>query len=433
MKSNKKAVRLFPAISAMLVGLLIMITVGQTAAFAAAKSTDSSFPANSLGLEVKAAILIDADTGQVLFQMNQDEARPPASMTKMMTEYMVLEEIAAGRLKWDDIVTVTEEAASTPADGSQIYLAAGDKHTVKDLYIAMAVGSANDATIALADRIGSTEEGFVKKMNETAKSLGLNSANFTSATGLKDTTVISAADLAKFASILLKKHPEFLDFSKLPSYKFRERDKAPMVNWNWMLASNKAVPSLKKFAYDGLDGMKTGYISAAGYCFTSTAKRGNMRLISVVMGAKTINKRFTETAKLLDYGFNNFEQKTVVAPKTVVKNAESVKIKKGVSKEVPIMTASDVTFLVKKGSEPAITQTKVTLKTESELVAPIANGQEVGSVTYTYKDAETGKSVDKTVKLITSKEVEKASWWRLLFRAIGSFFGSLFKGIVNLF
>ena len=432
LKRNKKPVRLFPVISTLLVGMLLAIVIGQTAAFAA-KTGNSSFPANSLGLEVEAAMLIDADTGQVLYQVNPDEARPPASMTKMMTEFIVLEEIKAKRLKWEDIVTVTDEAASTPADGSQIYLAAGDKHSVKDLYIAMAVGSANDATIALADQIGGTEQGFVQKMNATAKSLGLKSANFTSATGLSDTTVISAADLAKFASILLKSHPEFLDYSKLPSYKFRARDKDPMVNWNWMLASNKAIPSLKQFAYDGVDGMKTGYISAAGYCFTSTAKRGNMRLISVVMGAKTIYKRFTETTKLLDYGFNNFEQKTVIAPKSVVEKAEKVKIKKGVSKEVPIMTASDVTFLVKKGSTPEITQSKVTLKTEDELVAPIANGQEVGTVTYTYKDAETGKSIDKTVKLITSEEVEKGSWWRLLFRAIGSFFGSLFRGIVDLF
>ncbi|MFC5648008.1 D-alanyl-D-alanine carboxypeptidase family protein [Paenibacillus solisilvae] len=429
LRRNKKPVRLFPVISTLLVGMLLAIVIGQTAAFAAG----NSYPANSLGLEVKSAILIDADTGQVLYQVNQDEARPPASMTKMMTEYIVLEEIASGRKKWDEIVTVTEEAASTPADGSQIYLAAGDKHTVKDLYIAMAVGSANDATVALADSIGGTEQGFVKKMNETAQSLGLKSANFTSATGLSETTVISAADLAKFASILLKKHPEFLDYSKLPSYKFRPRDKDPMINWNWMLASNKSVPSLKQFAYDGVDGMKTGYISAAGYCFTSTAQRGDMRLITVVMGAKTINKRFTETTKLLDYGFNNFEQKTVIAPKTVVEKAEKVKIKKGVSKEVPIMTASDVTFFVKKGSTPNITQTKLTLKTEDELVAPIANGQEVGSVTYTYKDPETGKSIDKTVKLITSEEVKKGSWWRLLFRAIGGFFGSLFRGIVDLF
>ncbi|WP_397376175.1 D-alanyl-D-alanine carboxypeptidase family protein [Paenibacillus sp. sptzw28] len=412
----------------MLVGWLFAMTLGSTAAYAA-----KSYTPNTLGLEVSSAILIDVDTGQVLYQVDQDTPHPPASMTKMMTEYIVLDEIKSGRLKWDDIVTATKAAASTPADGSQIYLAEGDKHTVKDLYIAMAVGSANDATVALADHIGGTEQGFVQKMNETAKSLGLNSAHFTTATGLTDTTVISAADLAKFARILLLKHPEFLDYSKIPSYKFRERDKNPMINWNWMLESNKNVQALKKFAYPGVDGMKTGYIGAAGYCFTGTAKRGDMRLISVVMGTSSKEARFLETAKLFDYGFNNFERKTVVAPKTVVKNAESVKIKKGVSKQVPIVTANDVSFLVKKGVEPNIEQTNISLKGEDQLVAPIKQGQVVGTVTFAYKDPDTGKSIQNTVNLIASEDVDKASWWRLMFRSIGDFFAGLFKGIVNLF
>jgi D-alanyl-D-alanine carboxypeptidase (penicillin-binding protein 5/6) len=312
-------------------------------------------------------------------------------------------------------------------------LAEGDKHTVKDLYIAMAVGSANDATLALADEIAGTEQSFVQRMNETANQLGLKTAHYTSATGLADTTVISAADQAKFARILLQKHPEFLDYSSIPSYKFRPRDQKPMVNWNWMLESNKDIPSLKMYAYPGVDGMKTGYISAAGYCFTGTAKRGNMRLISVVMGAKTEGARFLQTAKLFDYGFNNFEKKTVVAPKTVLDNAKTVTIKKGVSKTVPIVTKSDVTFLVKKGAEPKVDQTKLTLKPESELVAPIASGTTVGSATYAYKDPDTGQTVEKTVDLITAEPAEKAGWFRLMFRAIGDFFVGLFKGIVNLF
>ncbi|MFC0332354.1 D-alanyl-D-alanine carboxypeptidase family protein [Paenibacillus sepulcri] len=432
MERNKRPVRLVSAISALLVGLLFTTIIGSTSAYAAAAK--DAFTPNSLGLEVQSAILIDADTGQVLYQVAQDEVRPPASMTKMMSEYIVLEEIQQKRIKWDDIVTVTKEAASTPADGSQIYLAEGDKHTVKDLYIAMAVGSANDATVALADHIGGgTEQGFVQKMNDTAKSLGLNSAHFTTATGLLDTTVISAADLAKFARLLLQKHPEFLDYSKIQSYKFRERDKEPMINWNWMLGSNKDVPSFKKFAYEGLDGMKTGYIGAAGYCFTGTAKRGDLRLISVVMGTSTKEARFYETAKLLDYGFNNFEKKTVVAPKTVVKDAETVKINKGVSKTAPIVTANDITFLVKKGAAPQISAPKVTLQTEDKLVAPIKQGQVVGTATYSYKDADTGETIEKKVDLISSENVDKGSWWRLMFRAIGTFFAGLFNGIVDLF
>lgn len=427
MKRNQRPARLMSVISAMLAMWLLTMAVGSTVAQAEEKSE------NSLGLTLESAMLIDADTGQVLYQVNQDQPRPPASMTKMMTEFIVLEEIAAGRLKWDGIVTTSKAAASTPKDGSQIYLAEGDKHTVKDLYIAMAVGSANDATIALADHIGGNEQGFVDMMNETAKALGLNSAHFTGATGLDDTTLISAADMAKFAAIILKKHPEFLDYSKLPSYKFRERDKNPMINYNWMLESNKDTKSLKQYAYQGVDGMKTGYISAAGYCFTGTAERNGIRLIAVVMGAKSKGSRFLEAAKMFDYGFNNFERKTVVDPKTTLDNAKTATIKKGVSTEVPIVTATDITFLVKKGVEPKIEQTKLNLMSEDELVAPIQNGQKVGTVTYSYTDADTGKVLEKTVDLISTEEVEKGSWWRLMFRAIGNFFVDLFNGIVGLF
>ncbi|CAH1225228.1 D-alanyl-D-alanine carboxypeptidase DacA [Paenibacillus plantiphilus] len=432
MKRNLRPARLLSVISAMLVVWLLTMAVGSTVALAEGKSS-VTYPENSLGLTLQSAMLIDADTGQVLYQVNQDQPRPPASMTKMMTEFIVLEEIAAGRLKWDGIVTTSEAAASTPKDGSQIYLAEGDKHTVKDLYIAMAVGSANDATIALADHIGGNEQGFVDKMNETAKTLGLNSAHFTGATGLDETTLISAADMAKFAAIILKKHPEFLDYSKLPSYKFRERDDNPMINYNWMLETNKDTKALKQYAYPGVDGMKTGYIGAAGYCFTGTAERDGIRLIAVVMGAKSKGSRFLEAAKMFDYGFNNFERKTVVAPKTTLDNAKTATIKKGVSTEVPVVTATDITFLVKKGVEPKIEQTKLSLMTEDELVAPIKNGQKVGAVTYSYTDADTGKAIEKTVDLISTEEVEKGSWWRLLFRAIGDFFVGLFNGIVGLF
>jgi len=353
-------------------------------------------------------------------------------MTKLMTEYIVLERITSGQLNWTDVIATSKEAASTPPDGSQIYLAEGDEHTVEELYIAMAVGSANDATIALASHIGGSEAGFVQIMNETARSLGLETAVFTGATGLQDDTLISARELARFASIILKEHPEFLKYSAMQNYKFRERDQKPMVNWNWMLASNKDVTNFRQYAYEGVDGMKTGYISAAGYCFTGTAKRGDMRLISVVMGTESTGARFLETAKLFDYGFNNFESKTIVAPKSVVENVPSVKLKKGAATEVPVVTDEGVTFLVKKGVEPKIEVTETVITPEKELIAPIAKAQKVGTVTYAYTD-ENGKQLTKTVNLITSEEVEKAGWFKLMLRSIGGFFKGLWNGIVDLF
>lgn len=384
----------------------------------------------ALSDSVEAAILIDAATGQVLYERNADQPRPPASMTKLMTEYIVLERIASGQLNWSDPVKTSKEAASTPPDGSQIYLAEGDVHTVEELYIAMAVGSANDATIALASHIGGSEAGFVQIMNDTAKGLGLATAHFTGATGLQDDTLISARELARFAGIILNEHGDtFLKYSSMQSYKFRERDKDPMINYNWMLGSNKDVQNFRQYAYEGVDGMKTGYISAAGYCFTGTAKRGDMRLVSVVMGTDSMGERFLETAKLFDYGFNNFEVKTVVAPKTVVENLETVKIKKGVKTEVPVVTDSDVTFLVRKGVEPQIEVAETNVRPADELVAPIASGEKVGTVKYVYTDGSV--KLEKTVNLITSEEAKKGSWWRLMFRGIGDFFRGLFKGITG--
>lgn len=379
---------------------------------------------------MSAAILIAADTGQVLYEVNADTPRPPASMTKLMTEYIILEEISNNRLSWDQVVTVSQEAASTPADGSQIYLAQGDQHSVKDLYIAMAVGSANDATIALADQVAGTEEKFVAKMNETAQELGLTSAHFTSATGLLDTTVISARDMATLARTILTKHPEFLEYSSIQQYKFRERDEQPMINNNWMLASNASIQNFKQYAYDGVDGMKTGYISAAGYTFTGTVMRDGVRYISVVLNTESKGARFTETAKLYNYAFSTFEEKVAVPAKTVVETPEEVKLKKGVKTTVPVVTDSDVSFYVKKGVEPKIelTGTEIT----PDLVAPIEAGQKLGTATYKYTDSD-GKSIEQTVNLIASEEVEKAGWFRLMFRGVGDFFGNLFKGLIDLF
>ena len=440
MKWNRKAAVWRRAVSSFLAVWMVVMTFGSIASYAesdgqsdtgagAAPVQGGSF---TLGDSVASAILMDAATGQVLYEQNADASRPPASMTKMMTEYIVLQKIKNKQLAWDTMVTTSKEAASTPPDGSQIYLAEGDVHSVKDLYIAMAVGSANDATIALASYLGGSEAGFVDIMNETASKLDLKTAKFTGSTGLQEDTLISARDMAKLVQIILKDYPEFLEYSSIPTYKFRPRDTAPMVNWNWMLSSNKDVTNFKQFAYEGVDGMKTGYIGASGYNFTGTAERNGMRLISVVMGAKTIQSRFFETAKLFDYGFNNFESKTIVAPKSVVENVKTVKINKGVKTTVPVVTETDVTFLVRKGGEPKVEVLETKVKPADQLVAPIAAGQQVGTVTYAYTD-DGGKQLQKTVNLVAADEVKKGSWWRLMFRGIRNFFAGLFTGIVDLF
>ncbi|MGI2296894.1 D-alanyl-D-alanine carboxypeptidase family protein [Paenibacillus sp. GXUN7292] len=432
MKILVRPMRIMSVIAASLAIWMLLLVFGpasvQAIGFDNRPSTE-----NSLDLQVRSSILIEAESGQVLFEVNAEQAYPIASMTKLMTEYIVLEEIQNERLSWDDVITVTEEAKNTHPSESQIYLAPGDKHTVKELYIAMAVGSANDATKELAIQVAGSLSAFVDKMNEYAKNLGLESAVFTSVTGLEDTTVMSAADVAKLARIIILDHPEFFDFSTLQEYKFRERDKDPIVNLNYMLGSNVNKPGLKPFAYEGVDGMKTGFIEAAGYNFTGTVKRGEIRYISVVMDTRSKNARFVETAKLYDYAYGTFEKKTVLPPKSVIESLETVKIKKGVKKTVPIVTDKDITFMVKKGTDPKIELVAQELLPEDKLIAPIEAKTPVGTVTYRYTDAETGKPIDYTVNLITAEEAEKAGWFKLMLRAIGDFFANLFQAIVNLF
>lgn len=427
-----RPVRLLSVIAASLALWLAVLSLGATSALAVGFDNRPSTE-NSLGLQVKSAILIEAESGQVLFEVNPDEPLPIASMAKLMTEYIVLKEIKSGRLNLEDMVTTSPEAANTDPSESQIYLATGDQHTVKELYIAMAVGSANDATKALATAVSGSIEAFVDKMNATADELGLKTAIFTSVTGFEDTTVMSASDVATLSRHILLEHPEFLEYSSIQDYKFRERDAKPMINFNYMLGSNVNKVSLKHLAYEGVDGMKTGFINLAGYNFTGTVKKGDLRFISVVMDTSSKDARFYETAKLYNYAYATFEKKTVLPPKSVVETLETVKIKKGVQKTIPVVTDKDITFMVMKGVEPKIEMKSSELLPESELVAPIEAGTKVGTVTYTYADEATGKDLEYTVNLVTTEEAEKASWFRLFFRAIGEFFSNLFNSILNLF
>ncbi|GGG10027.1 D-alanyl-D-alanine carboxypeptidase [Paenibacillus albidus] len=398
----------------------------------------------SLGLNLKSAVLLEPTTGQVLMSLNADEPLPPASMTKMMTEYLVADAVKNGKFSWEDKVVVKENAAKQI--GSRIFLAIGDEHTVEELYIAMAVGSANDATVALAEYVSGSEQDFVKLMNETAQKMGMKTAYFINTTGLDRAdmpekyqpesdreTVMSAMDAAILAKYIVTDHPDFTRFTTIQSYKFRERDKEPMININWMLEANKDIANFKAYAYPGLDGLKTGHTSKAGNNFTGTAVRDEMRLISVVMGANSEAHRFTETKKVLDFGFNNFEIKQVIAPKSVVSGYETVPVQKGKSKEVPVVTDAGVTFIVPKGTVNPAIKTTVQINDPATVVAPIAASTKLGKVTYSYKADGMSEVQQKTVNLIATEEAEKAGWFKLLLRAIGEFFSDLFTGIKNLF
>ncbi|RXZ77866.1 D-alanyl-D-alanine carboxypeptidase [Paenibacillaceae bacterium] len=265
------------------------------------------FGADRPNIKASSAVLINADTGEVLFQNNANQPLPPASMSKMMTEFIVLDEIKQGRLAWDDEVSISRYASSVP--GASAGLTTRAQPTVQELFQAMAIHSANDAAVAIAEHIAGTEDEFVKRMNEKGGAIGLSAkSRFANATGLGSydlerfpeaaaagDTIMTAKDTALLAQNLLQAHPQLLLTTT--------RNHAEMQGAkNALRTTNLMLPG-EAYAYQGNDGLKTGYTSVAGYCFTGTSKHGDTRLITVVMGAKTSEARFAETEKLFQFGF----------------------------------------------------------------------------------------------------------------------------------
>ncbi|MFD4707969.1 serine hydrolase [Gottfriedia sp. NPDC058432] len=403
-----------------------------------------------LDIKAKAAILVDANSGKILYEKNSNAPLPIASMSKMMTEYLVNEAVKTGKISWDDKVTVSDYAhkISQNTGLSNVPLELGGQYTVKELYEAAAIYSANGATIALAEKIGGSEKNFVQLMNDKAKKLGLGDVKFVNATGLvnkdlqgmqpegtalTDENIMSANGVAKLAYNLIKTYPEVLQTSSIPKKTFQEGGKYPvkMDNWNWML------PGLV-FQYPGMDGLKTGSTDSAGFCFTGTAKRDGQRYITVVMGANSYNSRFSETAKLMDYGFSNFEKVTLVSKGQTVKGNKTVKVVKGKDKEVKVVAKDDVTLAVKRGEaknyKATVQLSGKSIDKNGNIKAPIKKGTKVGQIVVkSSKNEDLGfiNTNNQSFDLVVDKSVDKANWLVLSFRGIGSFFGNLWDDIVG--
>ncbi|WP_163581013.1 D-alanyl-D-alanine carboxypeptidase family protein [Gracilibacillus saliphilus] len=265
-----------------------------------------------IDLEASSVLLINADTGHVIYEKNSDIPLPTASMSKMMTELLVLEAIENGELKWERDVEISDYAytISRQPGYASVDLSKERDYTVAELFQAMAIHSANGATIALAEELAGSEEVFVQQMNQRAQELQLEDTQFVNSTGLDnlhlgdyysvgsvdDTNMMSAQDLAKLAEHLITTYPELLETSNQPTYFLNNRE---YDNTNWMLKGD--------LAFDGVDGLKTGYTDLAGYCFTGTVERNGVRLISVVMGTSSEIERFIETARLYEKAFEQIE------------------------------------------------------------------------------------------------------------------------------
>lgn len=345
--------------------------------------TDTTLATNS-----RSAILIENTTGKVLFEKNADERVAIASLTKMMSQIIILEQIEAGKLTWDEMVKVSANAAGY--GGTQIYLQPGEEMSVEDLFKGVSMASANDAVVALAERVAGSEAEFVKMMMSKANELGLKNTNFVNPTGLDEENHYSTArDLALIAQELLT-HEKILEFSSL--YEDYLREDTP--NKFWLVNTNKLVRT-----YPGADGLKTGFTDAAMYCMAVTAKRDGMRLTAIVLGEEVSKTRNAETTALLDYGFNTYQVDIIKTKDTVV---DEMKIERGNIDKVDVVVGEEISILRKKTEQAKQYQEKIVL---SPVQLPIKKGSVVGKLELFDNEQLVG-----SYDLIVNQDVEKKNF-----------------------
>lgn len=358
--------------------------------------------ANSTDLvsNVKSAILIEQDTGKVLYEKNSNVELPPASMTKIMTMLLIMQAIHQGKLSWNEKIRTSEYAASM--GGSQIFLEPGEEMTTKEMLEGIAIGSGNDAAVAMAERIAGSEPAFVAMMNKKAKALGLKNTHFKNTTGLPVSGHYSTAhDMAIMARELLK-YPEITNFTGMYESYLRENTDKKF----WLVNTNKLV----RF-YPGVDGLKTGFTSEAKYCLTATAKRNGMRVIAVVFGAPTSKERNAQVTKMLNYAFSQYETHPMFKRNQPVGQAH---ISKGKSKHVVAVTSEPLSLVAKKGDKTEKVTQKIIL--QKHLNAPIHKGDRIGTI----KLIKDGKVILES-PLVAKNDVAEAGWWSLYKRAFGMF------------
>ena len=351
-----------------------------------------------LATNAKSAIMLEASTGEIIFEKNSHDRYAPASMTKIMSMLLIIEAIENDVIGWEDIVTISENASSM--GGSQILLETGEKMSVNDLFKGIAVASGNDAVVAMAEYIAGTTSAFVKMMNDRAKELGLKDTNFKNSHGLDEANHYSSAyDMAIIAKELVK-HEKVLEYTSIYEDYLRKGTDREI----WLVNTNKLV----RF-YDHLDGLKTGYTVEAGYCLTATAKKNNMRIITVVMGEPDSKTRNSEVTSMLDYAFAQYKTTTLLSTNDVIKK---VKVNKAKEEYINIVPTTDINILSKKGEDIS----SITYTTDiNEIKAPIKQGTIVGYI-------NVNDSVKQKIPLTVSKDVEKANIFDLFIRNLGDIF-----------
>ena len=339
----------------------------------------------TLDIKAKSAVLLEVNTGEILYEMNADEQLPPASITKIMSLLLVTEAIDRGELSLEDVITASEHACSM--GGSQIWLEPGESMTVDDLLKAAVIASANDATVALGEHIAGSEEGFVAMMNKKAESLGMTGTYFVNATGLDAEGHISTAHDGAVMSAELIKHDLIKNYSTVWMDTLRGGE-SELVNTN----------KLVRF-YKGTTGLKTGTTSKAGYCLSATAERDGLELVAVIMSGETSQDRFNGAKKLLDYGFANYAYNSLEP--NLEGNCE-ISVKNGVKQSVKIEAKDNFCLLLKKSDASGVTQK---LNLEKTATAPVKKGSVVGSVDFYSGDTQIG-----SVNITAAESVDKMTF-----------------------
>lgn len=349
-------------------------------------------------LDCKSSLLMEYSTGNIIYENNAHEKLPPASVTKIMTMLLAMEAVDNGQVKLSDKATISARAKSM--GGSTMYLETGELRTVEELIKGVAIESANDAAVALGEYIGGSEEGFIQKMNERARELGMKDTNFVNCTGFFDPNhYTSAYDIGIMSRELLK-HSKILDYTTIWMETVSEGRKEPftLVNRNKMIKS-----------YPGCDGLKTGYITESKYCISSTARRGDIRFISVIMGAPSWKERNEMAGKLLDYGFSKFDSIKLAKKGEVV---EEIKLPKCKPDSVKVLAKEDLDVVFEKGSKGNIEKR---VQINDNLKLPLKKGDSIGFI-----EAVDGDKVLNKIDVVADSDIKKINF----FDSIGKVFKS---------
>lgn len=368
--------------------ILFMVSAFSERAYAAEEAADP------VGIEAPHALLMEVSTGEILYEKDADTAVPPASVTKIMTMLLIFEALEDEKISLGDQVTTSEKAASM--GGSQVYLEPGEKQTVEDLLKCIAIASANDACVAMAEYVSGSEEAFVGKMNERAKELGMENTHFVNCNGLDaDGHLVCAKDVAIMSRELLQKHPEVHEYCTI----WMDTITHHTARGDSEFGLNNTNKLLKQYTY--ATGLKTGSTGNAGFCVSASARKDGMGLIAVIMNGETSKSRFADAATLLSYGYANYQLYLDTGEDR--ETLDPLPVRGGVEQNVKLVYEKEFSYLLMNGENLSDIERKIELP--EELTAPVAKGEQIGTLTYYHGNEKLGE-----IGILAETAAEKAGY-----------------------